>query len=77
MLIVPMGWIITLVRIDSATLYQAMNMPPEQVRIMESMNALTPKLMTVPIAAMALAGVGYTIWVRKYFSPGAEAARAG
>jgi hypothetical protein len=67
-LIMPIAWIVTLLRYDMIEIYRSMGMDESQLRVMASMWTSSSTLMAIVIGAAALATVIFTISVRKHFN---------
>ena len=58
---------ITFATNDLITVYRRMNMPPEQLKVIEQMGVTTRPVMMIFIVGGASCFVGYLLYVRRYF----------
>jgi hypothetical protein len=65
--IVPLGWIVTMLRIDIPTLYAAMGRSAQEVEIARSMRFLSPATMAISVGVMTIAAIAFTLRTRRYF----------
>lgn len=66
--VVPLAWIVTLLRYDMMDVYRAMGMTDVELRAVGNMRMMNSPMMSATTAVIAVALIAFTLGVRKYFT---------